>query len=52
MPLAKDKDGKRLHMQSRLRGESLVIKEFIDGLDVAPQERLYPDVAVMKIGGQ
>lgn len=33
-------------------GESLVSKEFIDNLDVAPQERLYPDVVVMKIGGQ
>jgi molybdenum storage protein len=37
---------------SALRGESLVSKEFIDNLDIAPQERLYPDVKVMKIGGQ
>jgi molybdenum storage protein len=33
-------------------GESLVSKAFIDSLDVAPQERIYPDVPVMKIGGQ
>ena len=33
-------------------GESLVSKEFIDNLDLAPQERMYPDVVVMKIGGQ
>ncbi len=52
MPLIRDKDGKRLHVKSRLMGESLVSKEFIDSLDVVPQERLYPDVAVMKIGGQ
>ena len=52
MPLVRDKDGKRLHVKSRLMGESLVSKEFIDNLDVAPQQRLYPDVAVMKIGGQ
>jgi molybdenum storage protein len=52
MPLIRDKDGKRLHVKSRLMGESLVSREFIDNLDIAPQERLYPDVAVMKIGGQ
>ncbi len=52
MALVRDKDGKRLHVKSRLMGESLVSKEFIDSLDIAPQERLYPDVAVMKIGGQ
>ncbi len=33
-------------------GESLVGRRFLDSLDIAPQERLYPDVAVMKIGGQ
>ena len=52
MALVRDKDGKRLHVKSKLMGESLVSKEFIDNLDIAPQERLYPDVAVLKIGGQ
>jgi molybdenum storage protein len=52
MALVKDKDGKRLHVESRLMGESLVSKEFLEQLDIAPQERLYPDVAVLKIGGQ
>ena len=52
MALIRDKDGKRLHVKSRLMGESLVSKEFIDQLDIAPQERLYPDVAVLKVGGQ
>ena len=52
MALVREKDGKRLHVKSRLMGESLVSKEFIDQLEIAPQERLYPDVAIMKIGGQ
>ena len=52
MALVREKDGKRLHVKSALMGESLVSKEFIDNLDIAPQERLYPDVKVMKIGGQ
>ena len=52
MALVRDKDGKRLHVKSRLMGESLVSKAFLEQLTIAPQERLYPDVAVMKIGGQ
>ena len=52
MALVRDRDGKRLHVKSRLMGESLVSKAFIDQLDIAPQQRLYPDVALMKIGGQ
>ncbi len=52
MALVRVKDGKRLHVKSALMGESLVSKEFIDKLDIAPQERLYPDVVVLKIGGQ
>jgi molybdenum storage protein len=52
MSLVREKDGKRLHVKSRLMGESLVSKSFLESLDVAPQERLYPDVCLMKIGGQ
>ncbi len=52
MTLVREQDSKRLHIASTLMGASLVSKEFIDSLDVAPQERLYPDVPVMKIGGQ
>jgi molybdenum storage protein len=52
MALVREKDGKRLHVKSALMGESLVSKEFIEQLAIAPQERLYPDIAVMKIGGQ
>jgi molybdenum storage protein len=52
MALVREKDSKRLHVKSALMGESLVSKEFIEQLDIAPQERLYPDIAVVKIGGQ
>ena len=52
MALVREKDGKRLHVKSALMGESLVSKEFIEKLDVAPQERLFPDVVPLKIGGQ
>lgn len=52
MALVREKDGKRLHVKSALMGESLVSKEFIAQLEIAPQERLYPDIAIMKIGGQ
>ena len=52
MALVRERDGKRLHVKSRLMGESLVGKNFMDGLAVAPQMRLFPDVNVVKIGGQ
>ena len=52
MTLVREKDGKRLHIKSKLMGESLVSKSFIDGLSVAPQTRLYPDVHILKVGGQ
>ncbi|GBC59102.1 uridine kinase [Desulfonema ishimotonii] len=52
MALVREKDGKRLHVKSKLMGESLVSRKFIDNLETAPQQRLFPDVAIMKIGGQ
>jgi molybdenum storage protein len=52
MALVREKDGKRLHVKSKLMGESLVSKSFIESLDVTPQQRLFPDVCLMKIGGQ
>lgn len=52
MALVREKDGKRLHVKSKLMGESLVSKEFLEKLEIAPQHRLFPDVTVMKIGGQ
>ncbi len=52
MTLIRERDGKRLHVKSKLMGESLVSKSFIDGLTIAPQTRLLPDVNILKIGGQ
>lgn len=52
MSLIRDRDGRRLHVKSRLMGESLVSKSFLEGLKPAPQVRLFPDVNVVKIGGQ
>jgi molybdenum storage protein len=33
-------------------GESLVSKSFIEELEIAPQQRLFPDINILKIGGQ
>lgn len=52
MALIREKDSKRLHVKSRLMGESLVSRKFNEQLETAPQERLFPDVSVMKVGGQ
>ena len=52
MSLVRDRDGKRLHIKSVLMGESLVSHELQDKLHLAPQARLFPDVNVLKIGGQ
>jgi len=52
MALFRERDGRRLHVKSRLMGESLVGKSFLETLKVAPQQRLFPEVNVIKIGGQ
>ncbi len=52
MALVRERDSRRLHVKSKLMGESLVSKSFVEGLKIAPQERLFPDVNVLKIGGQ
>jgi len=52
MALVRDRDGKRLHVKSKLMGESLVSKSFIEELEVSPQQRLFPDINILKIGGQ
>ena len=52
MALYRERDGRRLHIKSRLMGESLVGKTFMDELEVAPQQRLFSDVNIVKIGGQ
>jgi molybdenum storage protein len=52
MALVRERDGRRLHVKSKLMGESLVSKSFAQNFEVAPQQRLFPDVDVIKIGGQ
>lgn len=53
MPLIRDKDSKRLHIKSKLMGESLVSKTFINSLDYKVEQfRSFPNVSVLKVGGQ
>lgn len=53
MSLIRDKDSQRLHIQSKLMGESLISQEFIHSLDRSVEQfRSFPDVSVLKIGGQ
>jgi len=52
MPLTRDRDGKRLHVKSRLMGESLVSNKLINNIELPPQERLFPEVTILKVGGQ
>ena len=52
MALVRERDGRRLHVKSKLMGESLVSTSFIENLKIAPQQRLFPDVNILKIGGQ
>ena len=52
MTLIRERDGRRLHIKSKLMGESLVSKSFVERLETAPQVKLFPDVNVLKIGGQ
>ncbi len=52
MGLIRDKDGRRLHIKSRLMGESLVSSSLLETLELVPQERPFPDIDILKIGGQ
>lgn len=52
MALIREKDSKRLHVKSKLMGESLVSKSFLQGLEQKEQFRALPQVSVIKIGGQ
>ncbi len=51
MPLKRDASG-RLHIESRLMGESLMDKAVLANTDSAEVYRLMPDLTVVKIGGQ
>jgi molybdenum storage protein len=52
MALFRERDGRRLHVKSKLMGESLVSKALIETLKIAPQQRLFSDVNILKVGGQ
>jgi molybdenum storage protein len=52
MALFRERDSRRLHVKSKLMGESLVSKTLIETLKIAPQQRLFPDVNILKVGGQ
>ncbi len=52
MALIREKDGKRLHVKSKLMGESLISKDLLKRMKLAPQTRLFPEVDILKIGGQ
>lgn len=55
MALIRDPDSKRLHIESKLMGESLVSKSFLEKLEDDGNKnhfRLFPNVSVLKIGGQ
>ncbi len=51
MSLKRDESG-RLHIESRLMGESLMDKSLLASTETAPVYRLMPDLTVAKIGGQ
>ncbi len=52
MSMVKEKNSTRLHVESKLMGESLNSKSFIASLEEKPQFRAYPNISVLKIGGQ
>lgn len=52
MALIREKDSKRLHLKSKLMGESLVGKTFLKSLEYERSFRVFPDVSILKIGGQ
>jgi len=53
MPLIRDRDSKRMHIKSKLMGESLVSKTFINSLNYKVEQfRSFPNVSVLKVGGQ
>jgi len=52
MALIRERDSKRLHIKSKLMGESLVGKSFLKSLEYTEPFRVFPDVNVLKIGGQ
>ena len=52
MALIRERDSRRLHIKSKLMGESLVGKTFLESLKYVEPFRVLPDVNVVKVGGQ
>ncbi|MGR6835232.1 amino acid kinase family protein [Syntrophomonas erecta] len=52
MALIREKDSKRLHVKSKLMGESLVSNSFLSSIEYKEPFRVFPDVSVLKVGGQ
>ena len=52
MALIRERDSKRLHLKSKLMGESLVGKSFLKSLEYGEPFKVFPDVSVLKVGGQ
>ncbi|MDD2554466.1 MAG: uridine kinase [Desulfotomaculaceae bacterium] len=52
MALIRERESKRLHVKSKLMGESLVGKDFLRSLEYRETFRVFPDVSVLKVGGQ
>jgi molybdenum storage protein len=52
MALIREKDNKKLHIKSKLMGESLVSNSFLQSLEETEPFKVYPNAAVIKLGGQ
>ena len=52
MALIRERDSKRLHIKSKLMGETLVGASFLKSLEYRQTFKLFPDVSVLKVGGQ
>lgn len=52
MALIRERDSKKLHVKSKLMGESLVSKSFLQSLEQKEPFKVYPYANVIKLGGQ
>ncbi|WP_021170951.1 Molybdenum storage protein subunit beta [Sporomusa ovata DSM 2662] len=52
MALIRERDSKKLHIKSKLMGESLVSKSFLQSLEEKEPFKVYPNATVLKLGGQ
>jgi len=52
MTLIREKDSKKLHVKSKLMGESLVSKSFLQSLEEKEPFKVCPYATVIKLGGQ